>query len=46
MGRHGDDHTKWSNSEKSKYYTYHLYVESKEKDTNEFIYKAETDSQT
>ena len=25
---------------------YHLYVESKKNDTNEFIYKTETDSQT
>ena len=25
---------------------YHLYVESKKKDTNELIYKTETDSQT
>ena len=25
---------------------YHLHVESKKNDTNEFIYKTETDSQT
>ena len=43
-----DYHAKWSNSDREKWISYHLYVESKKKknDTNEFIYKIETDSQT
>ena len=41
-----DDHSKWSKSDKDKYHIYHFYVESSFKnDTDELIYKTETDSQ-
>ena len=41
-------HTKCSKSDRERQITwYHLYAESKKKkDTNELIYKTETDSQT
>ena len=38
-----DYHTKWSKS-KINIVWYHLFVESKKNDTNELIYKTETDS--
>ena len=41
-----DYHTKWSKSDKANITRYYLYVESKKYDTNELIYKAETDLQT
>ena len=41
----GDYHTKWSQS-KINIIWYQLFVESKKNDTNELIYKTETDSQT
>ena len=37
-----DYHTKWSKSEKDKYIT---YMWNRKDDTNELIYKTETDSQ-
>ena len=43
----GDYHTKWSKSEKDKYHMILLICRTKKKnDTNELIYKTETDSQT
>ena len=40
------NHTKWSKPDRERQIFWdHLYVESK-KNTNEFIYKTETDSQT
>ena len=39
-----DYHTKWRKSKTN--IIYHLYVKSKNKNTNESIYKIETDSQT
>ena len=44
----GDYHTKWSKSDKERQISYDIaYMQSPEKnDTNELIYKAETDSQT
>ena len=41
----GDDHTKWSKSEKDKHHRTSL-VWNLKYDTNELIYKTETDSQT
>ena len=41
-----DYHTKWSKSEKGKCISYRLYVESIKDDTNDLIYKTETDSET
>ena len=39
-----DYHTKWSKSEKDKYHI--TYMCNLKNDTNELIYKVETDSQT
>ena len=39
-----DYHTKWS-QRKTNIIWHHLYVEFKKNDTNELIYKTETDSQ-
>ena len=42
-----DDHTKWSKSEKERQIPYDItYMWNLKYDTNELIYKAETDSQT
>ena len=38
--------SKISQTEKDNTMRYHLHAESKKNDTNEFIYKTETDSQT
>ena len=46
MSGPGDYHPKWSKSDRERQISYHLYAESKKNDTNEFIYKTETDSQT
>ena len=40
-----DYHIKWSKI-KTNIIWHHLYVESKKNDTDELIYKTETDSQT
>ena len=40
------NYTKWSNSDKDKYHTVSFISGIWKKDTNEFIYKAETDPQT
>ena len=44
----GDYHTKWSKSDKERQISYDsAYVQNlKKNDTNELIYKTETDSQT
>ena len=42
--QHVDYHTKWSET-KTNIIWYHLYVELKENDTNELIFKTEADSQ-
>ena len=39
-------HTKWSNLEKDKHHMISLYVECNKNDTNECIYKTETDLST
>ena len=41
-----DYHTKWSKSDKDKYHVISLICRILKNDTNEFIYKTETDSQT
>ena len=42
-----DYHTKWSKSDRERQVSYNIiYVESKKNDTNELVYKTETDSQT
>ena len=41
-----DYHTKQQKPEKTNIIWCHLYVESKKKDRNEFIYKTELDSQS
>ena len=45
MDGHRNCHTKWSNSDKDKYHTLSLRCEflKKKNDTNELIYKTETD---
>ena len=46
MSGHRDHHTKWTMSDKDKYHTISLLCEILKSDTNELIYKTETDSQT
>ena len=41
-----DYHTKWSQTEKDKYYMISLMCVILKNDTNQLIYKTETDSQT
>ena len=41
-----EHHTMWSKSEKDKYYMISLKCGIKKNNTNEFIFKTETDSQT
>ena len=43
MGGPRNYHTKWGKSDS--YHMIHLYVESEQNDTNELIYKTETQSQ-
>ena len=44
----GDNHTKWSKSDRERQISYDItYMQNlKKNDTNELIYKTETDSQT
>ena len=46
MGRPRDYHTKWSKSEKDKYYMISLIGRISKNDTNELTSKTETDSHT
>ena len=50
MDGHRDYHAKWSNSNREKWISYDITymwnLKKKKNDTNEFIYKIETDSQT
>ena len=41
-----DCHTKWSQTDKDKYQMISLYAEALRNDTNELLYKTETESQT
>ena len=46
MGGPRDYHTKGSKSDKNKYHMIITYLWNLKKDTNEFMYKTETDPQT
>ena len=47
MDRHRDHHTKWSKSERERQIPYDVtYMLNLKYDTNELIYKTETDPQT
>ena len=47
MDRPGDYHAKWSKSERERQISYDItYMWNLKNDTNELIYKTETDSQT
>ena len=46
MDERGDYHTKWSKSDKEISYDIAYMQNLRKKDTNELIYKTETDSQT
>ena len=47
MGGAGDYHSKWSKSDKEGQISYHItYMWILKNDTNELIYRIETDSQT